>query len=1549
MSDLDLFKLPFPERGEPLSWQEIADSEAYKSKSPEVRGKIRELFYAGAAKADPKLMVPELKHRFIKSASDYENKELVEAGQAAEQERMEVFGKKVPITPKWAERAMGPMKVAREAITPVLERVAPGFVEKYRKSAGVVGEAVGELVERGVETLSQGPTIGRGGRFGLIVRPRTPMESGAVQAAAEPAGEMAAGVSKFALDLPLQMTDPASLATAGAGGLLKAAGREAAESLGKKGAREGLKDLIAAPREASERLSQKAIAESGLDDLGDVYRSMAPEKPRQLGEAVGEVARAEKQAARQAAQEAAMVDEAISEIPPEGMWQKRFSEHAEDVKAAEIARTKSAIDDIRAKGGDPETEKLLSDSLAQQQSRPAVEFLGPEGRKMHAAAVQKAANEGLPVPERVFVDYPEFRPTSFATKGMPGTEAGLPGPVRESLERIAVQREGPAALKGMRKEIRKAQEPPPAQAAPEQPLLIPSAQKPSEMSLGMKAQPIMDKVRTNMARAEIGETVGRLYASGATPQDAMAHLGSLRSRYAGNEGALKTLDDTITAIGLEQRVSARDAAGKAWEVDFGAKNRAFTPKMGAGSAKPPSAPQKPATAAPKAAPVAPKAAPPPAAAPKALSDVAKTASNPVKAKIAGDIDGIIKGTGAPPSGKTSTWRDKMVYFVKNVADSNYGIKFKADFSNIFGGGWFKNQKGVTETYKADRGLADRVIANLMYDVKKVTDKIASAIKSATDKDLFNRIYMLKSMRESAENGVEYGDMTVRDVDEVLEALQSEMVAAGKSADWARINAAVETFAEDASTISLDYLVKSGLIDDATAALWKKKHKYYSFMEVSDEAAERYGVRWLAGEEGPVKMMDIFTQYKKTREGFAAMPKMDAIEQFVKYHMKKIVASEKKKVMDVAIKEFGVDIEKEAGKLGGMEFKRFKAPDGSEAILPREVVEFLGRADKNTTDLFHLLASDMKAAFRRGVLDLNSKYYFSMVRRDVFETLLRSKGSWTPAGRAMDKAVSKGIDFVSGRFPKLAEKLNLQRFKDTDYGELGSLLNPKYWIKAYREAANFGKGINKSKIAEKLAREGYTQTHDLQTALNIANAIDSKLPIMPAIGKFIKQPSKRHYAYVMNALNHRTAQGWAALGSAMKSWDDMLRHVQVYRNLKPEFRKNLLKMDEITDDMFINAPSDWRAVVRDTNLDFKQSGDGMRTASQIIPFLNPNIQDKYMFIEAMRDMPVTMATRVAGLLSAASAAYVAWKNNPASRYVSPQDEQRFIMIDTGVRVKDGNKQRPVVVPLGFIPEFLQPLWISAKAAIDIAYEKDPDLKKQRMADAPGDVLREGAGSWLTLGGPVLAPLEYSFNFSIYRKGPISRVYDKNIPPGLQASAGTENIYRAIGAKLDRSPDRIKYLARGILGSVPDYIAQIDALDKFAEKHSPIPQPTRWQSPGHTKALESLGVLRVGKYDKARDDMDDLLEALHRDETGAAYIIRERFREAFRTGSEEDMEAFTQSLKEFEGQLPKTVRASLRRVAKREATAEDLGGRFGAIPRRHMPTVMRAMERYEGGGQ
>jgi len=845
---------------------------------------------------------------------------------------------------------------------------------------------------------------------------------------------------------------------------------------------------------------------------------------------------------------------------------------------------------------------------------------------------------------------------------------------------------------------------------------------------------------------------------------------------------------------------------------------------------------------------------------------------------------------------------------------------------------------------------DKNVGVYSHDTAKAVDALTSNIKDASEKSLFNKLYAFRSLGEYYEKtGKDFGGLGSRAAQFVEENIHGPLVSAGKTDVWNRVNKAVEEFADATRSVGLERA--KNVIGEENAAKWAKDYRYYMSLKGYDDEMTSF----VHGAEGikthSIPSMDEYaTGFMKGRvEGSAKAFDVDPLEQFQKSHWNKIVAAHKKEVVDKAVevstKRLGESLTKEFELAGGKGWGKYTLSNGKEVPMPDFLIDFLSKSDRNTSSLFSEMANAINPISRRGYLDLNVRYYPGMIMRDVADYFLRAPGYLTPQTEFLAKKLGSAVG-VTEKAPNL------------EY-----LANPAPLVRGFISSmrANFPglwKGAKVDKIYEELERSGALQTGTIQHAMKSASL-------------------KALYPDTQTGVVKKMANSvWENLGNVMKAWDDTIRIGNYLRNVPEDMRgiKNMgkiINMEELPKGPV--SSKEMAEIVRNTHIDFRMMGEGMRSLKFLNPFINPAVQDKFQTWQYAKNQPISFGMTTAAFLSGAATAYMQWKASGDDRKLNPQDTQKFILLNTGIKSKEGGIY---AMPVAMIPDSIQPAWIALRNAIDIMHEKDPEFRNILKKQYVSKTASQGVGAMANISGPLVAGVETMINHSFYTGKPIEGKYDENLSPGLRASKRTENLYRAVGEKLGwlgLTPDKAKYLTRGVIGS-PASATLARMADPLAKKMvrepaeeglvKPIWPPSKWggATAESIKNLpKTMGLVREQRYDKAYEEQQALMaDPLTRD-ADARHLVRTLGQ---RLGQEKDEAKKQQYINEAidviktyystfpEGQKPVDLQEVFEQAAEDAAKSSVLGSSWktmGPLLRKYPFMAQKVMEREKGQGQ
>lgn len=723
------------------------------------------------------------------------------------------------------------------------------------------------------------------------------------------------------------------------------------------------------------------------------------------------------------------------------------------------------------------------------------------------------------------------------------------------------------------------------------------------------------------------------------------------------------------------------------------------------------------------------------------------------------------------------------------------------------------------------------------------------LKSVDERKALNAIYALKHFGAQAQLDREYGYGVFHRAPQMLRAIEQKL---GPEV-YNRVNASVEELAhriDEVGWLSVKDRIPREVFDQ-----WRAKNPYYMFAQPAGETDKLF--------PGMPSFDEVYSRHLKGRIAFEDLPKLDPVEQFASHHYKRVLGQERDVITKESIARMGIPSSNaeafaKAIKDPDMAVYEHAGPKGKPMsyAMPKTVVDFLTTADDASANMWANYVAEATGPFRVGALNYNPRFLFSTgAMRDTADALTRAPGYWTP----VDKYIGQKV------WNPLMKKIGAKGLEEST-SDLEYLLNPAMLLKAARTSYH----VNFSKASEAIMNDAIKQSMSLYASASRQGAL------------------QMGYAYDLAKANlpaHLRTAGESASQAAnlpqrmMKFYDDFFRMTQVLRTLPAEYRglqgagrmMNASHIPEMKGGDILN--------VRGVNIDFAMKSDLLRKVDKLSPFLVPMVQSIYQTARFAKAQPMSFAMRSAVLLTAASTMYSELKGRPDKPMDKfPQyDQDRFIFADTGVR-KQGN--RPVFVPMMFIPEPLQPMWAAIRRGIDIMYTKDPDYRQSLKDNYMANVASSGLGSWVSLGGPIVATAETLVGRSLYKGGgTIEREGDKYLPSEKRAAPGTQNLYRLISEKTGiTSPDRLKYLARGWTGTLADTVA--DAADPLVRDRTSYPDMSIYEeskkpfsiSAVPRKILEKTGWLRTGRYSPEGDIAQNTIGKVQMEEKGLIAEIK-----------------------------------------------------------------------------
>jgi len=791
----------------------------------------------------------------------------------------------------------------------------------------------------------------------------------------------------------------------------------------------------------------------------------------------------------------------------------------------------------------------------------------------------------------------------------------------------------------------------------------------------------------------------------------------------------------------------------------------------------------------------------------------------IEAKLDKGIETTVAGgvpVDAPTPKKTSWLRRTAHKLTKDWIDPNADLK----------------ELGYEDLHRTLTQGGDKNVALWGQDMKAANNVLETNLKTPSDRVLWNYVYRLRSSQEVWEKaGLDYGGIGSK-AQGKIEAAKNALIKTGQTERQARIWRAVEEYADATASKGLERA--RNVIGGERADMLKEKYRYYSSFQDFDADA----VKLAYGEEGVAQhsipaMEDFATGFTKSREGGKAVL-ADAHEAFMQSHWNKVVASHKKNVIDKAVSRSielsGKDLSKEIELVGGKGYAEYTLSDGRKVIMPEPVKRMLTESDPHAAGLFDEIYGAVAPMSRRGYLDLNTRYYSGMMHRDISEHFLRAPGYLTPQTEAITKKIG-GWTGIKQDVPDLEYKIN-----------------PMPFIRGLKASfrVNF-KNQGVDKIYEALEASGALQTGSISHAKKM-HRISTQLPTS-APGKLAKAAN---YVY-------------EGMGNIMKAWDDTIRIGTMLRNTPKEMRgfkgmKALWKAEELPVGPVPSA--EMNEIARNLFIDFRMIGNKMRPARKLNPFINPAIQDKFQTYQYAKKQPISFAMTTSAMLATAAYGYMRWKSTPEGEKLNPRDTQRFMLVDSGLRNKDGGVY---AIPVGMIPDAIQPAWIAMRNVIDIMHEKSPEFREILKKNYASKTLSQGAGAVVNISGPLVAGAETMFNYSLYQNKEVEGRYDPNLSAEFRARKNVPNVFRYIGKKTGFSPDKMAYLTRGVTGAPGISLAGNTYLDtllsdkvSFPREGSEKPKPVSSWLAGQAKSLpKTMGLVREQKYDSSYDRAQEMM--------------------------------------------------------------------------------------------
>lgn len=755
-----------------------------------------------------------------------------------------------------------------------------------------------------------------------------------------------------------------------------------------------------------------------------------------------------------------------------------------------------------------------------------------------------------------------------------------------------------------------------------------------------------------------------------------------------------------------------------------------------------------------------------------------------------------------------------------------------------------------ELHRVKRQSGDAAVGKWTQLQEKADDVIAKNIKNSDEGALFRKLYNLRSVGEIYQKtGKEYG-LFGRNAKALEERMRLEMLNAGKADAWNRISTAVEEYADETAKSGLEFM--RGYVDEKTLAEWAKKYRYYMSLKNFDDEA----VKILHGKEGVLKHAlpsedEFAAGFMKARTG-GEFVEMDPQLAYQKSLWQKIQAQHKRqlvdKAIDVSTKRLGDDLRREMELAGEEGIGVYEKADGTKHAMPNFLITYLQTADPEVTSMFAELAKAVNPISRRAYLDMNAKYYSTMGMRDIADYFLRAPGYLTPQTEYLAKKLGKmtGIEQDVPDLEYLYNPAPLYR------GLLASLRENFPSKKLWGEA---------DPIFKELERGGALQTGSIRHEMRMRQA-QSAFPSETS-GKIKKA----------------VGMVWEDMGRIMKAWDDTIRIGNYLRNVPHDMRglKNMGKIAKLESLPEGPVAKDvMNEIVRNSHIDFKMMGSGMMDLKVFNQFLNPAFQDKLQTWRYAKKQPISFGLTTSAFVSAAAYSYMKWLAKPEGRKLNPKDTARFIMLDTGIRSKEGGAY---AMPVAMVPDSIQPAWIAVRNALDVLYEKSPEFRSVLKKNYASKTAKQALGSMANISGPVVAGVETMINHSFYLGGPIEGKYQDALSPGLRASKNVPNIFRLVGQKLNVSPDKMAYMTRGVLGTPGMAVAGWPDKALSGAVELPKEGTTAPIRPGESLARgirglpKAVGFVREQKFDSDYSRRSEFLAGPMSKDADVSQIIRE----------------------------------------------------------------------------
>lgn len=231
--------------------------------------------------------------------------------------------------------------------------------------------------------------------------------------------------------------------------------------------------------------------------------------------------------------------------------------------------------------------------------------------------------------------------------------------------------------------------------------------------------------------------------------------------------------------------------------------------------------------------------------------------------------------------------------------------------------------------------------------------------------------------------------------------------------------------------------------------------------------------------------------------------------------------------------------------------------------------------------------------------------------------------------------------------------------------------------------------------------------------------------------------------------------------------------------------------------------------RQATIDFNRGGTFLKTANQLIPFLNARVQAKVTLYDAFkRDWKGTSAKMISTVMLPGMAAY-AWNKlyHPELYGDIPEyiRQDNFCLVyDKDIDKKTGEIiPKFIAIPKGDAGTLFNPF----EFALESKYSEDPKSTKEFLINflsdlSPVEFAEEGKLSPSKAGGSLVPPLVKPFledwaNLKFYQGTEIVPYYmGESKPPELQYRDNTPEFYKWLGNKTKISPLRIQNYAANL---------------------------------------------------------------------------------------------------------------------------------------------------------